>query len=248
MINLENKVVVITGGNSGIGLETARVFRKKGARVITNARNAQRLKETEAEYGEIFDKVLVADLTKTEETSKFFDEVGKAYGRIDTLFLNAGVAYLAPIDQITDELYDAQFNLNVKSLLFSVKAALPYLTKGSSILINTSINGRIAMPGSTIYAATKAAARSISLVLAGELVDRGIRVNAIAPGPIETPIFSKMGMPEETLKETAASIQARVPVGRFGKPHEVASLALELSTNDYITGQEFVVDGGMSAL
>ncbi|MGB3182994.1 MAG: SDR family oxidoreductase [Cyclobacteriaceae bacterium] len=248
MKNSQDQVIVITGGNSGIGLGTAELFKQQGAKVITNARNQQRLDETKAQHNGLFDAIIKADLSKTDEIESFFRKIGERYGKIDVLFLNAGVAYFAPLEQLTEELYDSQFNLNVKSLLFSAKAALPFLSEGSSILVNTSINGRIAMPASSIYSATKAAARSISLVLASELVDRGIRVNAIAPGPIETPIFGKMGMPEEQRNETAESIRSQVPMGRFGKVDEVASLAYEVTTNRFITGQEFVVDGGMSAL
>ncbi len=247
MNNFKNKVVVITGGNSGIGLSAARHFKSQGAQVITNARNDKRKEETLAEFSEIFDKVIVADLSDLDQAKQFITSIGDKYNHIDFLYLNAGIARFSPLEQIDEAHFDDQFNLNVKSLLFSVQFALPYLAHGSSILLTSSVVNQIGMLNSSVYAATKAAVKSIAQTLAAELVERGIRVNAISPGPIETPIFSKMDLSEEQLKATAEGILSQVPLKRFGTSDEVASLVLQVAGNGFINGQELVIDGGMAA-
>ncbi len=247
MNNFKNKVVVITGGNSGIGLSAARHFKSQGAQVITNARNDKRKEETLAEFSEIFDKVIVADLSDLDQAKQFITSIGEKYNHIDFLYLNAGIARFSPLEQIDEAHFDDQFNLNVKSLLFSVQYALPYLAHGSSILLTSSVVNQIGMLNSSVYAATKAAVKSIAQTLAAELVERGIRVNAISPGPIETPIFSKMDLSEEQLKATAEGILSQVPLKRFGTSDEVASLVLQVAGNGFINGQELVIDGGMAA-
>ncbi len=166
------------------------------------------------------------------------------------LFLNAGIAKLAPIEQTDEAMYDETFNINVKGLYFTVKHLLPLMGEGTSIIINASINANIGMPNSSVYAASKAAVISLARTLSGELVNRGIRVNALSPGPINTPIFSKMGMSPEQLEATATSIQQQVPMGRFGRPEEIAKAALFLASDDssFVIGAELVADGGMSTL
>lgn len=248
MQDFQGKTVVITGGNSGIGLATARLFQARGARVITNARNAQRLAETQAEYSNLFDDILVADVTRVDELEQFYQEVGERYGKIDILFLNAGIAYFMPIEAMSEELYDRQFATNVKGVFFGVQKALPYLREGGNVLITTSVVNQIGMPNSNAYAATKAAVKSLTQTLAAELVGRKIRVNAISPGPIETPIYGKMGMSEEQVGEMASGILNQIPVGRFGTSEEVAEAAIFLAGNAFVTGTEVVVDGGMSQL
>jgi len=247
MSNFQDKVVVISGGNSGIGLSTARQFKEHGAIVITNARNESRRQETLTSNPGLFDQVIVADLTDLGQTEAFIRIAGDKYGRIDVLYLNAGVAFFLPLDQVTEEHYDDQFNLNVRSLLFSIKFALPYLGHGSSVLLTSSVVNQIGMVNSSVYAATKAAVKSIAQSLAAELVERGIRVNAISPGPIETPLFSKMKLSDEELQATAEGILSQVPLKRFGSSDEVASLVLQIAGNGFITGQELVIDGGMAA-
>ena len=191
--------------------------------------------------------MITADLSDLEQTRHFITKAGDHYKQIDVLYLNAGIARFRPLDQIDESHYDEQFNLNVKSLLFSVKYALPYLRHGSSVLLTSSIVNQIGMLNSSVYAATKAAVKSIAQTLAAELVERGIRVNAISPGPIETPIFSKMNLSEEELQATAEGILSQIPLKRFGTSEEVASLVLQIAGNGFITGQELVIDGGMSA-
>ena len=247
MGKLSNKVAVITGGNSGIGLATARLFKSEGATVIINARNAQRLKETEAELGNEFD-IIQADVSNVSELDGFYQEIGDKYGKIDVLFLNAGVAYLLPIDSVDEATYDKLFDTNVKGVFFGVQKALPYLAEGSSVLLTTSVVNQKGIANSNAYAATKAAVRSLAQTLSAELVGRGIRVNAISPGPIETPIFGKMGMDDDTLSQMAEGFASMVPLGRFGRAEEVAQTALFFASQDssFILGAEIVVDGGLA--
>lgn len=249
MGKLSNKIAVISGGNSGIGLATARLYKEEGATVIINARNAQRLAETRAEVGDAFD-VIQADFSKVSEIEHFFNAVGEKYGRIDVLFLNAGVAYFSPIEALDEATFDKQFDINVKGVFFGVQKALPFLSEGSSIILTTSVVNQMGMPGSNAYAATKAAVKSLAQTLSAELVGKGIRVNAISPGPVETPIFGKMGLPEAELQQMAQGIVSQVPLGRMGKPEEIARTALFFATEDssFIIGTEIAVDGGMATL
>jgi NAD(P)-dependent dehydrogenase (short-subunit alcohol dehydrogenase family) len=248
MKSFEEKVVVITGGNSGIGLAAAKQFKDSGARVIINARSESRREESIQSNPGLYDHVLVADLSDLGQTKQFIETAGALYGKIDVLYLNAGIAHFRPVEEIDTEHFNAHFDLNVKSLLFSVQYALPFLSEGAAILTTTSVVNQKGMPAASVYSATKAAVKSITQVLAIELADRGIRINAISPGPIETPIFGKMGLNEEDLNATAQGILQQVPLNRFGSADEVAALVLQVAGNAYITGQELVVDGGMAAV
>ncbi len=248
MKSLSGKVVVITGGNSGIGLASAHAFKTAGAKVIVNARNEERLQQTRQEYPNAFDDIFIADVTKVDQIESFYQQVANKYGQIDLLFLNAGIALFAPIEAIDEAFYDNIFNVNVKGVLFGIQKALPHLNEGSSIQITSSVVNQMGMPNASVYAATKAAVRSITRTIAAELAERKIRVNSISPGPIETPIFGKMGMAEEQVGEMAGSILSQVPLGRFGQAEEIAQAAIFLAQNDYVTGTEIVVDGGMSQL
>jgi len=250
MTKLKNKIAVITGGNSGIGLATAKLFKEEGATVIINARNSQRLEETKAQYSDYFDEIYTADVSKVDELENFFTTIGEKHGKIDILYLNAGVAYFMPIEDITEETFDTQFGINVKGVLFGVQKALPYLGNGSSVLLTTSVLNQMGMPNSSVYAATKGALRTLTKTIAVELLPKGIRVNAIAPGPIETPIFSKLGMEPQQLDEMAQGIISQVPLGRLGKSEEIAKTALFLASNDssYFVGAELEIDGGMVTL
>ncbi len=249
MGKLEGKIAVITGGNSGIGLATAKLFQAEGATVIVTARNQKRLEESRQEVGEGID-IIQADVSKVKEIDNLFQTIGEKYGHIDILFANAGVAFFAPLDIIDERFVDHQFDINFKGVLFSVQKALPFLRKGGSILLNTSVVNSKGMPNTSVYAATKAAVRSLARTLAAELTPQGIRVNAIAPGPISTPIYDKMGMPQEQLDQFGQQIMSSVPLQRFGSADELARAALFLASEDssYILGTELVVDGGMTQL
>ena len=249
MKKLSNKVALITGGSSGIGLATAKVFAEEGAEVIITGRNQESLDKA---VGELEHRVtsMVSDTAQLADIEKLAAELRSQGKQIDVLFLNAGIAKLAPIEQTDEALYDETFNINVKGLYFTIKHLLPLMGDGTSIVINASINAYIGMPNSSVYAASKAAVISMARTLSGELVSRGIRVNAISPGPINTPIFGKMGMSPEQLEATATGIQQQVPMGRFGRPEEIAKAALFLASDDssFMIGAELVADGGMSTL
>ncbi|MEM1322778.1 MAG: SDR family oxidoreductase [Bacteroidota bacterium] len=249
MGKLSGKVAVITGGNSGIGLSSAQLFKAEGATVVINARNEKRLAETREQLGDAFD-IVQLDVSKVSEIDQVFQQIGGKHGKIDVLFLNAGVAPFIPLEAYDENTYDHLFNVNVKGVFFSVQKALPYLSEGASVIITTSVVNQMGMPASSAYAATKAAVRSLAQSLSAELLPRGIRVNALSPGPIETPIFGKMGMNDEQIQEMAGGILQQVPMGRFGSSDEVAKAALFFASDDssYVVGAELEVDGGMATL
>ena len=249
MHDLTGKVAVITGGNSGIGLATAQELKNSGAKVAITGRSAESLQEALQTLGE--DALsFQGDVTDTDHLETVFSEVAAKLGNIDILFINAGIAKFSPLEGVTPDFLDQTMSINFKGAFFSVQRALPYLNEGASIVLNTSINAHIGMPNSSVYAASKAALISLIRTLSAELVGRGIRVNAVSPGPIETPIFGRMGMPDEQLQEMAQGIQQQIPLGRFGKPEEIAKTVAFLASPDssFIVGSEIVADGGMSQL
>jgi len=246
MASLRGKVAVVTGGNSGIGLATAKRFREEGARVAISGRDQKTLDEAVKTIGG--DVIAVrADVSKVADLDKFYKIVGDKFGNIDVLFANAGVAKFAPFADSTESMFDETFDINVKGVFFSIQKALPLLNDGASIIINSSVVNETGIAAASVYSATKAAVRSFARTLTTELVDRGIRVNVVSPGPITTPIFGRMGLPKEALDELARDVQTKVPMKRFGKPEEIASTVLFLATpeSSYITGVDINVDGGM---
>jgi len=247
MGKLENKTALITGGNSGIGLATAKLFVKEGAKVVITGRREDALKEAVNEIGNGADYIL-ADAAKIESAKTVIDGFVNKHGKIDILFLNAGVAYFLPIDQIDEDHFDSQFNINVKSPFFTIQASLPHLNDGAVIITNTSIVNKKGFDGTGVYSATKAALRSLTRVLASELKERKIRTVSVAPGPIETPIYGKLGMPEAAVQEMGAGFAQQVPLGRFGSPEELANAVLFLASSDssFVNGVELEVDGGLS--
>ena len=247
MSRLNGKVAVITGGNSGIGLATAKAYIENGARVIITGRNQQAIEKAAAELGN--DTIgLVSDAGNIDQISRLPEQVKKHVDKIDILFVNAGIAYFAPIDQVDEAHFDNQFNINVKGLYFTVQKLLPLINKGGSVILNASVVAHKGMAGSTVYAATKAAVISFGKTLARDLVPYRIRVNTISPGPISTPIYGKMGMPQEALNEFAAGVQQTVPINRFGEANEVAQAAVFFASEEssFVHGVELLVDGGMS--
>ncbi|MEM0939535.1 MAG: glucose 1-dehydrogenase [Bacteroidota bacterium] len=247
MGKLEGKVAIITGANSGIGLATAKLFVQEGAKVVITGRRQEALDEAIKEIGGEVKAILAdaADLTKTKEV---VEKTVAAFGKIDILFANAGVAYFSPHAEITEEFFDSQFNINVKGPFFLIKEAIPHLNEGAVIIGNTSVAGQKGFDGTSVYSATKAAFRSLSRVLASELKERRIRTVSIAPGPIETPIYDKLGMPEEAVQEMGAGFVEQVPLGRFGSSEELAKTVLFLASEDasYVNGVELEADGGLS--
>lgn len=247
MKRFENKVVVVTGGNSGIGFASAKRFRDEGAKVVIIGRNGEKVAAAAKQLGD--DVVAVtADVSDDAALRTAFATVKDEVGSIDALFANAGVAYFSPVSDVTPEFFDSMTNVNQKGLFFTVKYALPLLSKGGSIVVNTSVVNEKGMPATSVYAATKAAARNLVRGFAAELAPRGIRVNAVAPGPIETPIFSKTGMPAEALDEFSAGAVAQIPLQRFGQPEEIAAAVAFLASDEasFVNGAELPVDGGMT--
>src|SRR5438094_4391718 len=246
MKRLEGKVAVVTGGNSGIGLASAKRLQEEGARVAIAGRSKKTLQEAVNTIG---NGVLAvqADVAKLRDVDKLYTEVSHKLGKIDVLFVNAGVAKFAPLTETTESLYDEQFDINIKGAYFTIQKALPLLNDGASIILNTSVADSTGNAGTSAYSATKAALRSLARTAAAELAGRGIRVNAVAPGPIVTPIFGRTGLPKEALDKFAEETVAQIPMKRFGQPEEVAGAVAFLASQDasYITGVEINVDGGL---
>ncbi len=249
MGRFNDKVVVVSGGNSGIGLETVKGFLNEGAKVVFSGRRQEALDAASSELTGNF-KTVLADQSRLEDNSKLITEAVNTYGKIDVLFVNAGVAYFTPADQIDENHFDTQFNINIKGPTFLVKNAIPHLNDGGVILFNSSIVHQKGFEGAAIYSATKGALRAYARVLTTELAPRQIRVNTIAPGPIATPIYTKMGMPDEMVNEMGESFAASNPLKRFGTPSEIANAVLFLASAEasYVNGIELEVDGGMSQI
>jgi NAD(P)-dependent dehydrogenase (short-subunit alcohol dehydrogenase family) len=245
MKRLEGKVAVVTGGNSGIGLATAKRLQQEGARVAISGRSKKTLDEAVKAIG---NGVLAvqADVAKLADLDKLYTEVSHKLGKIDVLFVNAGIAKFAPLAETSEGTYDEQFDINTKGAYFTIQKAIPLLNDGASIILNTSVADIKGQIGASAYSATKAALRSFARTAAAELAERGIRVNTVAPGPIVTPIYGRMGLPKEAVDEFAKQIGVKVPLKRFGQPEEVAATVAFLASQDasYITGVEINVDGG----
>ena len=248
-MKLENKVAVITGGNSGIGRAIAEEFQRQGASVVIFGRDQNSLDDTLAALGEGHHAVQ-GDVSQLADIDRLYAEVKERYGRVDVLVANAGIAPPAPIDQVTEEAFDRLFDINVKGLFFTVQKALPLFSEGASVVLNASAVTYRGMPGLSVYGATKAAVRYFSRALSAELAGRGIRVNTLSPGPIETPIFGRMGLPQEELDKMASGILDSVPLGRFGSADEMAKAALFLASSDssYVLGVDLLADGGFATL
>lgn len=247
MGKLAGKSAVVTGGNSGIGYATAQRLKEDGAQVIITGRSSEKVAQAAQELGV---SGLVADVSDLPAINRLVEQVQQQVGNIDILFVNAGVFFPTPVGQISEELYDRQMNINFKGAVFTVEKFLPILNDGASIINLSSINAYTGMPNTAIYAASKAAMNSFTRTAATELAPRQIRVNAVNPGPVETPIFSKTGLSEEQLNGFAQSIQEKVLLNRFGKPEEVANLVSFLASDEakFITGGEYNVDGGIAIL
>jgi NAD(P)-dependent dehydrogenase (short-subunit alcohol dehydrogenase family) len=250
MKRLEGKVALVTGGNSGIGLATAKRLHQEGARVAISGRNQKTLDEAVKEIGK--DVLAVrADVSKPGDLDKLYAAISQQFGKIDVIFANAGIYKFVPFEATSEALYDELFDINAKGVYFTIQKALPFLNDGASIIINTSIAGQIGLPYGSAYAATKAALRSFTRSLAAALVDRKIRVNAVSPGPINTPEgFARTGLPQEQLDQMVIDIVGKVPMKRIGQPSEIASAVAFLASADasYITGAEVPVDGGLGQI
>ena len=243
------KIALVTGGNSGIGLATALAFAKEGARVVLTGRDQTTPDKAAAQIG-INVIAVQSDTGNVADGIKLAALLQQQGVMLDAVFVNAGVAKLAPFEAVGEEMWDATFNTNLKGPYFLIKALLPLLNPGAAIVLNGSINAHIGMPNTSVYAASKAAMISLAKTLSSELLSKGIRVNVVSPGPVTTPIYSRLGLPAEQLSEVASSIQAQIPLKRFGTPEEIASAVLYLASAEsaYIVGTELVADRGMSQL
>ncbi|WP_414459487.1 SDR family oxidoreductase [Flagellimonas lutimaris] len=243
MSKLSGKLAIVTGGNSGIGFASAKELKNQGATVIITGRNSERVKSAEEELGV---KGIVADVKSISAIEDLVEQVKSEFGKVDILFVNAGVFQPAPVGQISEELFDNQIAINFRGAVFTTEKFLPILNDGASIINLSSINAYTGMPNTAIYAATKAALNSYTRTAATELAPRGIRINSVNPGPIATPIFEKTGLDAEQLKGLGEAMQNRIPLKRYGRPEEIAKLVSFLASDDasFITGGEYNIDGG----
>ena len=249
MSRLAAKRALITGGTSGIGLETARQFLREGARVMITGNNPRNLEAARAELGpEVV--VLASDASNVAAQQLVADKVRETFGALDVLFVNAGVVDMRPLEQMDEAAFDRSFAINLKGPYFLIQALLPLFANPASIVLNGSVNAHIGMPNTSVYAASKAALISLIRTLSGELVSRGVRINAISPGPVSTPLYGKLGFSDAELKNVAAAIQGQVPAKRFGTPGEIASAVVYFASDDsaFTIGSELLMDGGMSNL
>ena len=247
MGKLEGKIALVTGGNSGIGLATAKEFVKEGAHVFITGRRQPELDAAVKEIGKNVTAVK-GDVAKLDDLDRLFAQIKRDKGKLDIVFANAGFATYAPLGAITEEFFDTHFNINVKGVLFTVQKALPLIPDGGSIILNASIVASKGLPAHSVYSATKAALRSFARTWTMDLKDRHIRVNAVSPGPIETPGLKNLLASSDVGKQRANAISSSVPLGRLGRPDEIAKAVVFLAADDssYVTGTELFVDGGFA--
>ncbi|NVK63270.1 MAG: SDR family oxidoreductase [Flavobacteriales bacterium] len=245
MSELKNKVAVITGGNSGIGYATAEELKSRGAIVVITGRNSEKVA---AAASNLQVKGVVADVSNVSAIDHMVEQVKSDFGKVDILFVNAGIFQPAPVGQITEEMFDHQMGINFKGAVFTTEKFLPILNEGASIINLSSVNAYAGMANTAVYAASKAALNAYTRTAATELAPRKIRINAVNPGPVNTPIFEKTGMEEEQLNGFAEAMKNRVPLKRFGRPEDIAKLVAFLASDDasFITGSEYNIDGGIN--
>jgi len=247
MGKLTGKVALVTGGNGGIGLATSKRFVNEGAYVFITGRRKQELDAAVKEIGRDVTGVQ-GDVSNLADLDRLFAQIKQEKGRLDIVFANAGIATFAPLGKITEEHFDSIFDINVRGVLFTVQKALPLLPDGATIILNASVVGSKGLSANSVYSATKAALRSFARTWTTDLKDRHIRVNAVSPGPIDTPglndLVASAGAAEDRLK----ALSAGVPLGRLGKPDEIAKAIVFLASDDssYVTGAELFVDGGFA--
>jgi len=248
MQRLSGKKVLITGGNGGIGMATARLFREHGARLAITGRNSVSLDKAQQELGEDV-LVLQRDTGKLADIELTMRDVKEHFGQLDVLFVNAGASQPAPFEQVTEERFDDVAATNFKGAFFTIQKALPLLSANASVIVTTSVSNQRGSPNFCVYAACKAALRSMVQSLALDLIKRGIRINAVSPGPIDIPGFGqRWNMAPEAVQAVKDEFIRKAPMKRFGRPEEVAKVALFLASEDssHVVGAEIVVDGGVT--
>jgi len=247
MAKLDGKIALVTGGSSGIGFATAKRFVDEGAYVYITGRREQELSVAVKAIGRNIGGVR-ADVARLSDLDRLFDQIKREKGRLDVLFANAGIAKYAPLGNITEELFDSIFGINVKGMLFTVQKALPLLPDGASIILNASIVGSKGLPANSVYSATKAAVRSFARTWTTDLKERRIRVNAVSPGSTDTPGLSELLASSRVGEERRKLLSTMVPMGRLGTPDEIAKAVVFLASDDssYVTGGELFVDGGLA--
>jgi len=244
MSKLAGKTAVITGGNSGIGLAVAQEFVAQGATVIITGRDQERLDETASSLGVT---AIQADVRDSNALAGVFQQVKEKHGGLDILFVNAGIAKMGPVEAMTEEIFDEVMDINFKGAYFTIQKALPVMNDNGSIILNGSVNAVVGFANASVYSASKAAVHSLARTLSAELAEQGIRVNTLNIGPVETPLYGKLGLPQEAVQQFAGAVMGKLPVGRFGQPDEIAKAAVFLASDDssFVVGSELATDGGM---
>jgi len=245
MSTLKNKVAVVTGGNSGIGYAAAKELAEQGAIVIITGRNKATTEKAAQELGVTG---IVSDQGNLQDITLLAETVKNTFGKVDALFLNAGVASFAPVESATEEHFDSIFDTNVKGVFFTIQKFIPLLNEGASIVLNTSVNAVLGAPASGVYSASKGALLSLNRVLAAELAPKKIRVNAVSPGPVATPLYGKLGISKEAVEGFSSVLTQKILLNRFGQADEIAKTVRFLLSDEasFINGTELTVDGGLT--
>lgn len=247
MSKLAGKTALITGGTTGIGFATARLFLDEGANVVITGQNEERVKSAGESLGDGA-LAIQADVSSLDDMARVVQQIKDKFGKLDVLFANAGIACPMPFSDVNEDNINNQIDVNFKGVIYSIQSALPILNNPSSVVITSTTLIEKGVAGMSVYAATKAAVRSLARTLSAEFAGRGIRVNCISPGLIETPIYSKLGMSEEAVSEWAGQLLTKVPAARLGQADEVAKTVLYMASDDsaYMVGESVLLDGGMA--
>ncbi len=246
----ENKNVLITGGNSGIGLATAKAFIQEGAKVVITGRNAETLSSAQKELGPSL-LAFRSDVSNHEDLNQLFTQIQSQLGRLDVVFINAGISNSNPIEKVTEEIFDQLVNTNFKAAFFTAQKSIPLMSQGGSLIFNASVLSVLGFPGSNIYSATKAAVRSLARSFSSEFLAQGIRANVVSPGPVDTPIWERnSGVPADQKEKRKLALSEHVPMKRLGTPEDIANAVLFLASNEsaFIAGSDLFVDGGMTQI
>ncbi len=249
MGKLTGKTALITGGTTGIGYATAKLFLEEGARVAIVGQDESRVSEAAKSLGaEVV--AIKADVSSISDMSNVANKLKSEFGTLDVLFANAGIAKPMPFSDVNDENIDSQLDVNFKGVIYSIKSVIPLLKNPSSVVMTSTTMIEKGVAGMSVYAATKAAVRSLARTLSAEYAEKGIRFNTISPGLVETPIYGKLGLPEQAVSEWAEQLLAKVPASRFGQPEEIAKAVLFMASDDsnYMLGEDILFDGGMATI